>query len=189
MASLPDSSKLVAHARSRILAEIQPDNLLSKLHLVGKLLFVAYNGVAAQPVLRGQVSTLQVNYMRLCGKSQQARVPGRYEAPEASERKSRRAERDSMVSVPLPGHRSKGRKDLNTSGRRESAKRQLQISPRKPAINCVPPICTRLILKGSYKWDQEAAHAISSQTVTTTGNTGRTSRSTRMISKRVSRRR
>src|SRR5579872_807422 len=72
--NVPDSSKLVLKAKSRILAEIQLDDLLSKLQLVGKLLFVAYNGVASQPGLRGQVSTLQVNYMRLCGKSQQAMI-------------------------------------------------------------------------------------------------------------------
>jgi tetratricopeptide (TPR) repeat protein len=70
IANVPDSSTLVAHARNRILGEIHLDDLLSKLELVGKLLFVAYNGVASQAALRGQVSTLQINYMRLCSKSQ-----------------------------------------------------------------------------------------------------------------------
>ena len=68
--NVPASSKLVAKAKDRLLAEIQLDDLMDKLHLVGKLLFVAYNGVASQPELRGQISTLQVDYMKLCSKSQ-----------------------------------------------------------------------------------------------------------------------
>ena len=74
IANVPDGSKLVLKVRSRILAEMKLDDLLSKLQLVGKLLFVAYNGVATEPKLRGELSTLQVNYMTLCAKSYEAMV-------------------------------------------------------------------------------------------------------------------
>jgi len=66
------TSKLVLAARSRILAEMKLDDLLNDLALVGQLLYVAYNGVGKEPKLRGQVSLLQSNYMRLCAQSQQA---------------------------------------------------------------------------------------------------------------------
>lgn len=66
------TSKLVLDTRARILGEMKLDDLLNNMALVGQLLFVAYNGVAKEPKLRGQISTLQVNYMRLCADSHQA---------------------------------------------------------------------------------------------------------------------
>jgi chemotaxis protein histidine kinase CheA len=74
IANVPDGSKLVLAVKSRILAEMKLNDLLTKLQLVGKLLFVAYNGVATQPKLRGKVSTLQTNYMKLCADSYEAMV-------------------------------------------------------------------------------------------------------------------
>jgi tetratricopeptide (TPR) repeat protein len=74
IANVPDTSKLVLAARNRILADLKLDDFLSKLQLVGKLLFVAYNGVAREPELRGELSTLQMNYMRLCADSYEAMV-------------------------------------------------------------------------------------------------------------------
>jgi chemotaxis protein histidine kinase CheA len=73
VAAIPDAtSKLVLEARATILGELKLDDLLQNLKLVGKLLFVAYNGVAKEPKLRGEISTLQISYMRLCADSQQA---------------------------------------------------------------------------------------------------------------------
>lgn len=72
IANVPDTSKLVLATKGRVLAEMKLDDLLNKLQLVGKLLFVAYNGVATVPKLRGEVSTLQTNYMKLCANSSEA---------------------------------------------------------------------------------------------------------------------
>lgn len=73
LTTVPDaSSKLVLDTKNRVLGELKLDDLLKNLALVGKMLYIAYNGVASQPKLRGEISTLQVNYMRLCADSQQA---------------------------------------------------------------------------------------------------------------------
>jgi hypothetical protein len=69
LAAIPETSKLLLRAKRDILQELDLDDLLQKLRLAGQLLYVAFNGVGSQPVLRGQISELQVKYMRLSGKS------------------------------------------------------------------------------------------------------------------------
>jgi hypothetical protein len=69
LAAIPETSKLVLRAKRALLQEMDLDDLLKKLRMAGQLLYVAYNGVGTQPVLRGQLSELQVKYMRLSGSS------------------------------------------------------------------------------------------------------------------------
>ncbi len=71
--TIPDAtSKLVQDTRARVLAQMNLDDFLKDMALVGSLFYVAYNGVATQPKLRGEVSALQVKYMKLCSDSHSA---------------------------------------------------------------------------------------------------------------------